>query len=104
MNINKLASEIYSMCHDYRNCDGRIKVSKNDMKGFDVYHSFGSDVAAYLGDSAQKAFDRVIFSIDLREIDWHKPLKGYIVQELRRIREEEEVDEEGGEEVIGTPD
>jgi hypothetical protein len=92
MNINKLATEIYNTCQEYKNCDGSIKVSKASNKQYDVYHAFGSNVAAYEGDSAQDAFDRVVYSINLIDIDWKRPLKKYIIEELRNIKKEIETE------------
>lgn len=79
-------------CYEYRNADGKIKVSRRDDDGgLNVYHSYGDSTvaAAYPGDSAQMAFDRVIFSIDLQQIDWNKPLKKYIVSQLKEIKKEQ---------------
>ena len=84
VNIRKTAKAIYEECKAYKNADGRIKASLRDDGKVDVYHAFGSTVQAYEGDSAQKAFDRVIFSIDLHEIDWDRPLLKYIEIELKQ--------------------
>jgi len=89
MNVTKLASEIYTACYQYRRCDGRIKVSKRDDGHFDIYHSYGTDVIAYQGDSAKEESDRVIFTIALSEINWNRPLKKYIIQELKEVKKEE---------------
>lgn len=88
MNINKVATEISQMCQEYRNCDGAIKASLNTSGGVTVYQAYGSTAIAYEGDNAQKAFDRVIFSINLNDIDWKQPLRKYIVEELRAVKKE----------------
>ena len=65
MNINKLAAEIYQACYEYRNADGKIKVSRRDDGGFDVYHSYDDSTvaAAYQGDSAQMALTTSYFQL-----------------------------------------
>ncbi len=88
MNVRKLAKEIYDTCRDYKGNDDRILVSVTPAGTYDVYHEFGNSVAAYEGDNANTAFARVIFSIELNEIDWKQPLLKFIEEELRRTKNE----------------
>lgn len=83
LNVKKAAKEIYDECKAYRNAGGAIVASRTDSGKVDVYHVFGTSAAGYQGDSAQKAFDRIIYRIELNEIDWTKPLLKFIQEELR---------------------
>lgn len=87
MNVRKVAKEIFDVCKALKNIDGNIKASLMDDGRVIVYHAFGSTVQGDQGDNAQKAFDRVIYSIELREIDWKQPLLKYIEQELKEVKD-----------------
>lgn len=84
MNVRKLAKEIYDACRDFKNADGCITVSKTPSGKYDVYHTYGNTAQGYEGDSGDTAFARVVYSIDLNEIDWKQPLLKYIEEELKK--------------------